>query len=127
MGEDPLPSILQILRQRNPERRIVVSPLGEGQNESVLQSLEEVFSETTLIVHNLHFSDKITARMCKLIEEFEINTPHPESRLIIITKPTPLITKSASETCIKLLVEPTSGIKNQVKELITNYFDEVKN
>lgn len=91
-----------MLNKTNQKARII--SLGEGQTDNAETALQEPDLENILILHNLHLSEKVGAKVSKFIEQLQSNKPHKEFKLIIITKPTLHLSKSACEKCLKLFM-----------------------
>ncbi|XP_078389870.1 dynein axonemal heavy chain 2 [Cetorhinus maximus] len=117
-GVDPTNSLLQLADRSGMASRFLALSLGQGQAPIATRMITEGVSEGNWVfLANCHLSLSWMPQLDKLIEQLQIQDPHPDFRLWISSSPHPDFPVSILQTSIKMTTEPPKGIKANMKRL----------
>ncbi|XP_078057018.1 dynein axonemal heavy chain 2 [Mustelus asterias] len=117
-GVDPTNSLLQLADYSGMASRFLALSLGQGQAPIATRMITEGVSEGNWVfLANCHLSLSWMPQLDKLIEQLQIQDPHPDFRLWISSSPHPDFPVSILQTSIKMTTEPPKGIKANMKRL----------
>ncbi|XP_067880132.1 dynein axonemal heavy chain 2-like [Heterodontus francisci] len=117
-GVDPTNSLLQLADYSGMSNRFLALSLGQGQAPIATRMITEGVAEGNWVfLANCHLSLSWMPQLDKLIEQLQIQDPHPDFRLWISSSPHPDFPVSILQTSIKMTTEPPKGIKANMKRL----------
>ncbi|XP_062904770.1 dynein axonemal heavy chain 2 [Mobula hypostoma] len=117
-GVDPTNALLQLAEHSGMAARFHALSLGQGQAPIATRMITEGVAEGNWVfLANCHLSLSWMPQLDKLIEQLQIEDPHPDFRLWISSSPHPDFPVSILQSSIKITTEPPKGIKANMKRL----------
>eukprot|EP00061_Rhincodon_typus_P010339 g34558.t1 len=106
-GVDPTNSLLQLAEYSGMASRFLALSLGQGQSPIATRMITEGVTEGNWVfLANCHLSLSWMPQLDKLIEQLQVQDPHPDFRLWISSSPHPDFPVSILQTSIKMTTEP---------------------
>ncbi|XP_069776189.1 dynein axonemal heavy chain 2 isoform X3 [Narcine bancroftii] len=117
-GVDPTNSLLQLAENSGMSSRFHALSLGQGQAPIATRMITEGVAEGNWVfLANCHLSLSWMPQLDKLIQQLQVQDPHPDFRLWISSSPHPDFPISILQSSIKMTTEPPKGIKANMKRL----------
>ncbi|XP_066267393.1 dynein axonemal heavy chain 2-like isoform X1 [Branchiostoma lanceolatum] len=117
-GVDPTSSLLQLAEQSGMASRFHALSLGQGQAPIATRMIKEGVREGNWVfLANCHLSLSWMPQLDKLVEQLQIEEPHPDFRLWLSSSPHPEFPISILQAGIKMTTEPPKGLKANMKRL----------
>ena len=92
--------------------------LGQGQAPIATRMIKEGVREGNWVfLANCHLSLSWMPQLDKLVEQLQVEEPHPEFRLWLSSSPHPEFPISILQAGIKMTTEPPKGLKANLKRL----------
>ncbi|KAK3095642.1 hypothetical protein FSP39_017066 [Pinctada imbricata] len=117
-GVDPTSSLIQLSESSGMAQRFYSLSLGQGQAPIATRMIKQGVREGNWVfLANCHLSLSWMPQLDKLVEQLQIEDPHPEFRLWLSSSPHPEFPISILQTGIKMTTEPPKGLKANMKRL----------
>uniref|UniRef100_A0A8C4N1H9 Dynein heavy chain 10, axonemal n=1 Tax=Eptatretus burgeri TaxID=7764 RepID=A0A8C4N1H9_EPTBU len=118
-GSDPAGDLTKLAeRKRFDTARLCFLAMGQGQEKSALQLLENSVKQGSwLMLQNCHLLALWLRDLEKALQR--ISKTHPDFRLWLTTEPTPLFPIGILQNALKVVTEPPSGLKLNLR---ANFF-----
>uniref|UniRef100_A0A674JBZ5 Dynein axonemal heavy chain 2 n=1 Tax=Terrapene triunguis TaxID=2587831 RepID=A0A674JBZ5_9SAUR len=117
-GVDPTSSLLQLAEQSGMAQRFHALSLGQGQAPIATRMIQEgVRDGNWVFLANCHLSLSWMPQLDKLVEQLQVEEPHPAFRLWLSSSPHPDFPISILQASIKMTTEPPTGLKANMKRL----------
>ncbi|XP_033636218.1 dynein heavy chain 2, axonemal-like isoform X2 [Asterias rubens] len=117
-GVDPTSMLLQLAEQSDMAHRFHALSLGQGQAPIATRMIKEGVREGNWVfLANCHLSLSWMPALAKLVEQLQVEEPHPDFRLWLSSSPHPEFPISILQAGIKMTTEPPKGIKANMKRL----------
>ncbi|XP_077988088.1 dynein axonemal heavy chain 2-like [Glandiceps talaboti] len=117
-GVDPTSSLLQLAEQTGMAHRFHALSLGQGQAPIATRMIKEGVREGNWVfLANCHLSLSWMPQLDKLVEQLQVEEPHPDFRLWLSSSPHPDFPISILQAGIKMTTEPPKGLKANMKRL----------
>ncbi|KAK7102408.1 hypothetical protein V1264_020630 [Littorina saxatilis] len=117
-GVDPTSGLLQLAENCGMNGRFHALSLGQGQAPIATNMIKEGVKEGRWVfLANCHLSLSWMPRLDKLVEQLQIEEPHPEFRLWLSSSPHPQFPIAILQQGIKMTTEPPKGLKANMKRL----------
>ncbi|XP_029437782.1 dynein heavy chain 2, axonemal isoform X2 [Rhinatrema bivittatum] len=117
-GVDPTGSLLQLAEQSQMSHRFQALSLGQGQAPIATRMIKEgVKDGNWVFLANCHLSLSWMPQLDKLVEQLQVEQPHPEFRLWLSSSPNPDFPISILQASIKMTTEPPKGLKANMTRL----------
>ncbi|XP_052234681.1 dynein axonemal heavy chain 2-like isoform X14 [Dreissena polymorpha] len=117
-GVDPTSGLLQLAEQSGMAQRFHALSLGQGQAPIATRMIKEGVREGNWVfLANCHLSLSWMPQLDKLVEQLQVEEPHPEFRLWLSSSPHPEFPIAILQTGIKMTTEPPKGLKANLKRL----------
>ncbi|XP_043393066.1 dynein axonemal heavy chain 2 isoform X2 [Chelonia mydas] len=117
-GVDPTSSLLQLAEQSGMAQRFHALSLGQGQAPIATHMIQEgVRDGNWVFLANCHLSLSWMPQLDKLVEQLQVEEPHPAFRLWLSSSPHPDFPISILQAGIKMTTEPPTGLKANMKRL----------
>ncbi|XP_030837708.1 dynein heavy chain 2, axonemal [Strongylocentrotus purpuratus] len=117
-GVDPTSMLLQLAEQSEMSHRFHALSLGQGQAPIATRMIKEGVREGNWVfLANCHLSLSWMPQLDKLVEQLQIEEPHPDFRLWLSSSPNPEFPISILQAGIKMTTEPPKGLKANLKRL----------
>uniref|UniRef100_A0A8C3P4G2 Dynein axonemal heavy chain 2 n=1 Tax=Chrysemys picta bellii TaxID=8478 RepID=A0A8C3P4G2_CHRPI len=117
-GVDPTSSLLQLADQSGMAQRFHALSLGQGQAPIATRMIQEgVRDGNWVFLANCHLSLSWMPQLDKLVEQLQVEEPHPAFRLWLSSSPHPDFPISILQASIKMTTEPPTGLKANMKRL----------
>uniref|UniRef100_A0A8D2LYU2 Uncharacterized protein n=1 Tax=Varanus komodoensis TaxID=61221 RepID=A0A8D2LYU2_VARKO len=108
-GVDPSSSLLQLAEQSGMAQRFHALSLGQGQ--------APIATRNWVFLANCHLSLSWMPQLDKVVEQLQVEEPHPSFRLWLSSSPHPDFPISILQAGIKMTTEPPTGLKANMKRL----------
>ncbi|KAL0970220.1 hypothetical protein UPYG_G00238880 [Umbra pygmaea] len=117
-GVDPTESLLQLAEASGMGKRFHVLSLGQGQDPIATRMFKEgVDNGHWVFLVNCHLSLSWMPKLDKLVEQLQLEEPHPDFRLWLSSSPHPEFPISILQAGIKMTTEPPRGVRSNMKRL----------
>ncbi|XP_030042289.1 dynein axonemal heavy chain 2 [Microcaecilia unicolor] len=117
-GVDPTSSLLQLAEQSRMAHRFQALSLGQGQAPIATRMIKEGIKDGNWVfLANCHLSLSWMPQLDKLVEQLQVEQPHPEFRLWLSSSPHPDFPISILQASIKMTTEPPKGLKANMTRL----------
>nr|XP_060635826.1 dynein axonemal heavy chain 2 [Anolis sagrei ordinatus] len=117
-GVDPTSSLLQLAEQSGMSQRFHALSLGQGQAPIATRMIKDgVHQGNWVFLANCHLSLSWMPQLDKLVDQLQVEEPHPSFRLWLSSSPHPDFPISILQAGIKMTTEPPSGLKANMKRL----------
>ncbi|PVD19154.1 hypothetical protein C0Q70_21718 [Pomacea canaliculata] len=117
-GVDPTSGLLQLAENSGMASRFHALSLGQGQAPIATRMIKEGVKEGKWVfLANCHLSLSWMPALDKLVEQLQVEEPHPEFRLWLSSSPHPQFPISILQQGIKMTTEPPKGLKANMKRL----------
>ncbi|KAK1153304.1 dynein heavy chain 2, axonemal [Acipenser oxyrinchus oxyrinchus] len=117
-GVDPTSSLLQLAEVCRMAPRFHALSLGQGQAPIATRMIKEgVKDGNWVFLANCHLSLSWMPQLDKLVEQLQLEEPHPDFRLWLSSSPHPDFPISILQAGIKMTTEPPKGLKANMKRL----------
>ncbi|XP_043933259.1 dynein axonemal heavy chain 2 [Protopterus annectens] len=117
-GVDPTSGLLQLAEQSGMANRFHALSLGQGQAPIATRMIKEgVKDGNWVFLANCHLSLSWMPQLDKLVEQLQVEEPHPDFRLWLSSSPHPEFPISILQAGIKMTTEPPKGLKANMKRL----------
>jgi len=117
-GVDPTSGLLVLADQCNMSHRFHALSLGQGQAPIATRMIKEGVKEGNWVfLANCHLSLSWMPQLDKLVEQLQVEEPHPDFRLWLSSSPHPDFPISILQVGIKMTTEPPKGLKANMKRL----------
>ncbi|XP_032092528.1 dynein heavy chain 2, axonemal [Thamnophis elegans] len=117
-GVDPTSSLLQLAEQSGMAQRFHALSLGQGQAPIATRMIKDgVHQGNWVFLANCHLSLSWMPQLDKLVEQLQVEEPHPSFRLWLSSSPHPEFPISILQAGIKMTTEPPTGLKANMKRL----------
>ncbi|KAM6163721.1 dynein axonemal heavy chain 2 [Rhynchocyon petersi] len=117
-GVDPTSALLQLAEHTGMAQRFSALSLGQGQAPIAARLLREgVTKGHWVFLANCHLSLSWMPNLDKLVEQLQVEDPHPSFRLWLSSSPHPDFPISILQASIKMTTEPPKGIKANMTRL----------
>ncbi|XP_060146269.1 dynein axonemal heavy chain 2 isoform X4 [Globicephala melas] len=117
-GVDPTSTLLQLAEHTGMAQRFHALSLGQGQAPIAARLLREgVVQGHWVFLANCHLSLSWMPNLDKLVEQLQVEDPHPSFRLWLSSSPHPDFPISILQASIKMTTEPPKGLKANMTRL----------
>uniref|UniRef100_F1ST22 Dynein axonemal heavy chain 2 n=1 Tax=Sus scrofa TaxID=9823 RepID=F1ST22_PIG len=117
-GVDPTSGLLQLAEHTGMAQRFHALSLGQGQAPIAARLLREgVIQGHWVFLANCHLSLSWMPNLDKLVEQLQVEDPHPSFRLWLSSSPHPDFPISILQASIKMTTEPPKGLKANMTRL----------
>ncbi|XP_063305793.1 dynein axonemal heavy chain 2 [Pelobates fuscus] len=117
-GVDPTGTLLQLAEQRGMSQRFHALSLGQGQAPIATRMIKEgVKDGHWVFLANCHLSLSWMPQLDKLVEQLQVEDPHPNFRLWLSSSPHPDFPISILQASIKMTTEPPKGLRANMKRM----------
>uniref|UniRef100_A0A8C8XZF1 Dynein axonemal heavy chain 2 n=1 Tax=Panthera leo TaxID=9689 RepID=A0A8C8XZF1_PANLE len=117
-GVDPSGALLQLAEHMGMAQRFHALSLGQGQAPIAARLLREgVLQGHWVFLANCHLSLSWMPNLDKLVEQLQVEEPHPSFRLWLSSSPHPDFPISILQASIKMTTEPPKGLKANMTRL----------
>ncbi|XP_076145705.1 dynein axonemal heavy chain 2 [Alosa pseudoharengus] len=117
-GVDPTVQLLQLAETSGMGRRFHALSLGQGQAPIATRMIKEgVKNGHWVFLANCHLSLSWMPQLDKLVEQLQVEEPHPDFRLWLSSSPHPEFPIAILQAGIKMTTEPPKGVKSNMKRL----------
>ncbi|XP_053218034.1 dynein axonemal heavy chain 2 isoform X2 [Podarcis raffonei] len=117
-GVDPTSSLLQLAEQSGMAQHFQALSLGQGQAPIATRMIKDgVHQGNWVFLANCHLSLSWMPQLDKLVEQLQVEEPHPSFRLWLSSSPHPDFPISILQAGIKMTTEPPTGLKANMKRL----------
>ncbi|XP_039087571.1 dynein heavy chain 2, axonemal [Hyaena hyaena] len=117
-GVDPTGALLQLAEHTGMAQRFHALSLGQGQAPIAARLLREgVIQGHWVFLANCHLSLSWMPNLDKLVEQLQVEDPHPSFRLWLSSSPHPEFPISILQASIKMTTEPPKGLKANMTRL----------
>ncbi|KAK9398328.1 dynein heavy chain 2 axonemal [Crotalus adamanteus] len=117
-GVDPTSSLLQLAENSGMAQRFHALSLGQGQAPIATRMIKDgVHQGNWVFLANCHLSLSWMPQLDKLVEQLQVEEPHPSFRLWLSSSPHPEFPISILQAGIKMTTEPPTGLKANMKRL----------
>lgn len=124
-GVDPTTLLLQLAESKNMAANFHALSLGQGQAPIATRMIKEGVKEGKWVfLANCHLSLSWMPQLDKLVEQLQLEKPHPDFRLWLSSSPHPEFPISILQTGIKMTTEPPKGLKANMKRLYNLITDQ---
>ncbi|CAG5134524.1 unnamed protein product, partial [Candidula unifasciata] len=124
-GVDPTSGLLQLAENSGMAARFHALSLGQGQAPIATRMIKEGVREGKWVfLANCHLSLSWMPALDKLVEQLQVEEPHPDFRLWLSSSPHPEFPISILQTGIKMTTEPPKGLKANLKRLYNLITDQ---
>ncbi|EDL10501.1 mCG120758 [Mus musculus] len=113
-GVDPTSALLQLAEHTGMAHRFHALSLGQGQAPIAARLLREGH---WVFLANCHLSLSWMPNLDKLVEQLQVEDPHPSFRLWLSSSPHPDFPISILQASIKMTTEPPKGLKANMTRL----------
>ncbi|XP_005399515.1 PREDICTED: dynein heavy chain 2, axonemal isoform X2 [Chinchilla lanigera] len=117
-GVDPTSALLQLAEHTGMAQRFHALSLGQGQAPIAARLLRDGVSKGHWVfLANCHLSLSWMPNLDKLVEQLQVEDPHPAFRLWLSSSPHPDFPISILQASIKMTTEPPKGLKANMTRL----------
>ncbi|XP_066578473.1 dynein axonemal heavy chain 2 [Amia ocellicauda] len=117
-GVDPAGALLQLAEACGMGPRFHALSLGQGQAPIATRMIREgVRDGHWVFLANCHLSLSWMPQLDKLVEQLQVEEPHPDFRLWLSSSPTPDFPVAILQAGLKMTTEPPTGLKANLKRL----------
>ncbi|XP_073510575.1 dynein axonemal heavy chain 2 isoform X2 [Phyllobates terribilis] len=117
-GVDPTGALLQLAEQCMMSQHFQALSLGQGQAPIATRMIKEgVKDGNWVFLANCHLSLSWMPQLDKLVEQLQVEDPHPNFRLWLSSSPHPDFPISILQASIKMTTEPPKGLRANMKRL----------
>ncbi|XP_068166166.1 dynein axonemal heavy chain 2 [Antennarius striatus] len=117
-GVDPTGALLQLAESSGMNKRFHALSLGQGQAPVARRMIEEgVKNGHWVFLANCHLSLSWMPELDKLVEQLQVEKPHPNFRLWLSSSPHPEFPITILQAGIKMTTEPPKGVKANMRRL----------
>ncbi|CDQ86290.1 unnamed protein product [Oncorhynchus mykiss] len=117
-GVDPTGALLQLAEASGMSRKFHALSLGQGQAPIATRMIKEgVKSGHWVFLANCHLCLSWMPQLDKLVEQLQVEEPHPDFRLWLSSSPHPDFPIAILQAGIKMTTEPPRGVKSNMKRL----------
>lgn len=117
-GVDPTSALLQLAESCGMNNRFHALSLGQGQAPIATRMIKEGVREGNWVfLANCHLSLSWMPQLDKLVEQLQVEKPHPDFRIWLSSSPHPEFPISILQAGIKMTTEPPKGLKANMKRL----------
>ncbi|XP_063485594.1 dynein axonemal heavy chain 2 isoform X3 [Symphalangus syndactylus] len=117
-GVDPTSALLQLAEHMGMAQRFHALSLGQGQAPIAARLLREgVTQGHWVFLANCHLSLSWMPNLDKLVEQLQVEDPHPSFRLWLSSSPHPDFPISTLQVSVKMTTEPPKGLKANMTRL----------
>uniref|UniRef100_A0A8C5L4X8 Dynein axonemal heavy chain 2 n=1 Tax=Jaculus jaculus TaxID=51337 RepID=A0A8C5L4X8_JACJA len=117
-GVDPTSALLQLAEHTGMAQRFHALSLGQGQAPIAARLLRDgVVQGHWVFLANCHLSLSWMPNLDKLVEQLQVEDPHPSFRLWLSSSPHPDFPISILQASIKMTTEPPKGLKANMTRL----------
>ncbi|XP_029784654.1 dynein heavy chain 2, axonemal [Suricata suricatta] len=117
-GVDPTGALLQLAEHTGMAQRFHALSLGQGQAPIAARLLREgIIQGHWVFLANCHLSLSWMPHLDKLVEQLQVEDPHPDFRLWLSSSPNPEFPISILQASIKMTTEPPKGLKANMTRL----------
>ncbi|CAH6786111.1 Dnah2 [Phodopus roborovskii] len=117
-GVDPTSALLQLAEHTGMAQRFHALSLGQGQAPIAARLLRDgVRQGHWVFLANCHLSLSWMPNLDKLVEQLQVEDPHPSFRLWLSSSPHPDFPISILQASIKMTTEPPKGLKANMTRL----------
>ncbi|XP_028725159.1 dynein heavy chain 2, axonemal [Peromyscus leucopus] len=117
-GVDPTSALLQLAEHTGMAQRFHALSLGQGQAPIAARLLRDgVVQGHWVFLANCHLSLSWMPNLDKLVEQLQVEDPHPAFRLWLSSSPHPDFPISILQASIKMTTEPPKGLKANMTRL----------
>ncbi|XP_062072422.1 dynein axonemal heavy chain 2 isoform X1 [Lepus europaeus] len=117
-GVDPTGALLQLAEHTGMAQRFHALSLGQGQAPIAARLLRDgVTQGHWVFLANCHLSLSWMPNLDKLVEQLQVEDPHPSFRLWLSSSPHPDFPISILQASIKMTTEPPKGLKANMTRL----------
>ncbi|KAB1265174.1 Dynein heavy chain 2; axonemal, partial [Camelus dromedarius] len=119
-GVDPTSALLQLAEHTGMAQRFHALSLGQGQAPIAARLLREgVIQGHWVFLANCHLSLSWMPNLDKLVEQLQVEDPHPSFRLWLSSSPHPDFPISILQASIKMTTEPPKANMTRLYQLMT--------
>ncbi|XP_047186413.1 dynein axonemal heavy chain 2 isoform X2 [Scophthalmus maximus] len=117
-GVDPTGALLHLAEDSGMSKNFHALSLGQGQAPIAKSMIEEgVKNGHWVFLANCHLSLSWMPELDKLVEQLQVQEPHPNFRLWLSSSPHPEFPITILQGGIKMTTEPPKGVKSNMKRL----------
>ncbi|XP_040202767.1 dynein heavy chain 2, axonemal [Rana temporaria] len=117
-GVDPTGALQQLAEQCHMSQRFQTLSLGQGQAPIATRMIKEgVKQGQWVFLANCHLSLSWMPQLDKLVEQLQVENPHPSFRLWLSSSPHPEFPISILQASIKMTTEPPKGLRANMTRL----------
>uniref|UniRef100_A0A8C6R755 Dynein axonemal heavy chain 2 n=1 Tax=Nannospalax galili TaxID=1026970 RepID=A0A8C6R755_NANGA len=117
-GVDPTSALLQLAEHTGMAQHFHALSLGQGQAPIAARLLRDgVIQGHWVFLANCHLSLSWMPNLDKLVEQLQVEDPHPSFRLWLSSSPHPDFPISILQASIKMTTEPPKGLKANMTRL----------
>ncbi|XP_055012614.1 dynein axonemal heavy chain 2 [Boleophthalmus pectinirostris] len=117
-GVDPTGALLQLAESSGKSSQFNALSLGQGQAPIAKRMIADgVKNGHWVFLANCHLSLSWMPELNKLVEQLQVEEPHPDFRLWLSSSPHPEFPITILQAGIKMTTEPPKGVKANMKRL----------
>ncbi|XP_053341025.1 dynein axonemal heavy chain 2 [Clarias gariepinus] len=117
-GVDPTAALVQLAEASGKGHHFHALSLGQGQAPIATRMIKEgVKNGHWVFLANCHLSLSWMPQLDKLVEQLQVEDPHPDFRLWLSSSPHPDFPIAILQAGIKMTTEPPKGVKSNMKRL----------
>ncbi|KAI5104428.1 dynein heavy chain 2, axonemal isoform X1 [Silurus meridionalis] len=117
-GVDPTAALVQLAEASGMSQHFHALSLGQGQAPIATRMIKEgVKNGQWVFLANCHLSLSWMPQLDKLVEQLQVEDPHPDFRLWLSSSPHPDFPIAILQAGIKMTTEPPKGVKSNMKRL----------
>ncbi|KAM8972622.1 dynein axonemal heavy chain 2 [Pelodytes ibericus] len=117
-GVDPTGALLQLAEQCGMSQRFHALSLGQGQAPIATRLIKDGVKEGHWVfLANCHLSLSWMPQLDKLVEQLQVEDPHPNFRLWLSSSPHPDFPISILQASVKMTTEPPKGLRANMTRL----------
>ena len=127
-GVDPLRLIQKIAKTHEMDEKIDIVSLGKGQGEKAQKLIEQAIPEGRwVILQNCHLAKSWMQSLEDIIVNLEKKNINENFKLVITSMPCEYFSVGILHRCLKIALEPPSGIKSNILRAIPIVSSDKKN
>ncbi|MCI4377271.1 hypothetical protein PGIGA_G00201730 [Pangasianodon gigas] len=117
-GVDPTAALVQLAETSGMGHHFHALSLGQGQAPIATRMIKEgIKNGHWVFLANCHLSLSWMPQLDKLVEQLQVEDPHPDFRLWLSSSPHPDFPIAILQAGIKMTTEPPKGVKSNMKRL----------
>ena len=124
-GVDPTSNLKQLAETLQMSDKLYTVALGQGQASIATEFIRRAHQQGGWVfLANCHLMISWLPELQKIVEEFEIEKPHPDFRLWLSSNPTPEFPLALLQRSLKMTTEPPKGLRANLARLYATCVSE---